>query len=1035
MKRHNTRRNLIWLATALGLLSPATVIHAAPYACDLTNSAGVVSFRLNENADNVSVISSGGTVTNDIGPGVKGLTVTNLGVAAGVIKVMVIRSATAGYLQSSVDLFQDNGIYLNKFEQPRSLAVNKNPGSYAFGRIYVCNTRDNTTAGVSARHVYDGIYMINSDDTVAVDTGLFPRTGGLPFDLANSVSPFKVTVGKDDSFLYISDDSDPKGGLWVLDADGATNSIATNVFWQIGDQTQGATNHGSIYSAVVEGSLAGNNLKVFTMEEDLPPVRSCWRYDINSGPLPYAGPTNLLVNPGFNNTVIKLVKGGTSNYLYACENRSAGTDNPSISIFTENGVIITNSLGYSRPNFSTSAADIFRNTLAIDVSPDGNTLACLRGAAFGNILLVPLTNGVISAFGTNAVSLGTGTGVFSENNRDIAYDIAGNLYVVNTQDEWFRIFSKGGATVHITGSDGTFVTGVPPTLVSVTASTPTANEAGPVNGVFTVTRQGDTSVPLTINYTTGGTATSASDYTALPGSVTFLAGASSTNVTLAVLNDPDLELTETVILNVTGSANYGVVTNGAIVSILDNEPTEVSIELTQTNSILLEGCSECKVGFRLTRRGIIAPALSVNIAYSGTAGLGSDFSGPTNVTVGASTATATFNLTPVDNELQEANETVTVTVTAGASYVPSTGNSTNFTVIDDDYPAGIVLFADNFEVDSSANWITNSNTGLDCFATFGYDYSVKFVPPVPGGTSTKGLLFRLNELPSAPVNAISASPGTLNLPDQYRMKFKMWINYNGPMFDGGSGSTLHLTAGVGTTPDHANSANYGGSDGIWFGVDGDGGSTTLAGDADAYVATTLQADDSGVYAAGTTDNPRGTPNPYYSVWGRLTAPAAQLANFSTQTGTSQPGNMGVSWHTVVITKTTNVTWVIDGIPIAAIPSDATTLGTNVFVGYQDLFVGAAANTNMSFALVENFRVETYLSAPIIITETKIVGGNVEVTFSGPPELAPAAFKLQSSILVTGTYADDNSAVIISLGSGLFKATTALSANQFYRIKL
>jgi len=85
--------------------------------------------------------------------------------------------------------------------------------------------------------------------------------------------------------------------------------------------------------------------------------------------------------------------------------------------------------------------------------------------------------------------------------------------------------------------------------------------------------------------------------------------------------------------------------------------------------------------------------------------------------------------------------------------------------------------------------------------------------------------------------------------------------------------------------------------------------------------------------------------------------------------------------------------------------------------------------------VENFRVETYLSAPIIITETKIVGGNVEVTFSGPPELAPAAFKLQSSILVTGTYADDNSAVIISLGSGLFKATTALSANQFYRIKL
>src|SRR5204863_80287 len=108
-----------------------------------------------------------------------------------------------------------------------------------------------------------------------------------------------------------------------------------------------------------------------------------------------------------------------------------------------------------------------------------------------------------------------------------------------------------------------------------------------------------------------------------------------------------------------------------------------------------------------------------------------------------------------------------------------------------------------------------------------------------------------------------------------------------------------------------------------------------------------------------------------------------------------------AWHTVYITKTTNVTWTIDGIPIAAIPADSTPLGTNVFVGYQDLFAGAAGNTNMSFALIENFRVETYLSAPIIITGTKIVGANVEVSFTGPPELLAAAFKLQGAGTVNG----------------------------------
>lgn len=247
---------------------------------------------------------------------------------------------------------------------------------------------------------------------------------------------------------------------------------------------------------------------------------------------------------------------------------------------------------------------------------------------------------------------------------------------------------------------------------------------------------------------------------------------------------------------------------------------------------------------------------------------------------------------------------------------------------------------------------------------------------------------------------------------------------------------MHLTAGVGTTPDHANWAFYGASDGIWFDCDGDGGSTFAAGDTSAYVATTLEDDLSGVYAAGTNDNPRSTTNPYYSLWGNISAPAAQLAHFPNQSGTSQPGNMGVAWHTFVITKATNaVSWVIDGIPIATVPADATPLSTNVFVGFEDLFAGASDNPAMSFVLIENLRVETFVSAPILISNIKIAGANVEVTFSGPATAVPADFKLQSSATVNGTYADDNSAVITSLGSGLFKATTQLNGPaRFYRIR-
>ncbi|MEO5803942.1 MAG: hypothetical protein ABIR24_10455, partial [Verrucomicrobiota bacterium] len=169
-------------------------------------------------------------------------------------------------------------------------------------------------------------------------------------------------------------------------------------------------------------------------------------------------------------------------------------------------------------------------------------------------------------------------------------------------------------------------------------------------------------------------------------------------------------------------------------------------------------------------------------------------------------------------------------------------------------------------------------------------------------------------------NAISISPLGLNLTGDYRLKFNMWINYNGPMLDGGAGSTFHMNAGVGTTADHANLDNFGTPDGIWFSVDGDGGSTFVAGDANAYIGSDLQADESGVYAA-TNALPRSTTTTFYSLWGNIPAPATQLANYPSQSGTSQSGNMGVAWHSVVITKVADsVTWVIDGITIATVPT-------------------------------------------------------------------------------------------------------------------
>ena len=299
----------------------------------------------------------------------------------------------------------------------------------------------------------------------------------------------------------------------------------------------------------------------------------------------------------------------------------------------------------------------------------------------------------------------------------------------------------GGSKTAITKSDGTFALVAPSTVVNVTAATPTANEAGPVNGVFTITRTGDLGLPLTVNYTMGGTATAGGggDYVALPGSVTFQAGAISTNLTVAVTDDSEVEFTETAILTIGGSPDYAIGTGAATVNILDDEPATITLASATGETRLLEGYSAQKLSFTLTRKGLLSSALDINLAYSGTATASADYNAPASVALAADAVTVTAFVTPIDDDNYEGNETLGVAISAGTGYISGTPSATNVTVIEDDYPAGTVLFADNFDTDSSGLWTVNAFDGANASATFAEDYSVTgYVPPSKPGGTTKG---------------------------------------------------------------------------------------------------------------------------------------------------------------------------------------------------------------------------------------------------------------------------------------------------------
>ncbi|MFO1451864.1 MAG: DUF1800 family protein [Opitutaceae bacterium] len=112
-------------------------------------------------------------------------------------------------------------------------------------------------------------------------------------------------------------------------------------------------------------------------------------------------------------------------------------------------------------------------------------------------------------------------------------------------------------------------------LVSVAATQPSTDSSGGGPGVFTLTRDGPTSAPLTVTYDIQGTAKNGLDYVALPGSVTFPAGASSVTVTVNPYgNLQTFSSTKSVFLTLTSSLAYGVSpTNTAAVTIAYNPGT------------------------------------------------------------------------------------------------------------------------------------------------------------------------------------------------------------------------------------------------------------------------------------------------------------------------------------------------------------------------------------------------------------------------------------------------------------------------------
>ncbi len=111
--------------------------------------------------------------------------------------------------------------------------------------------------------------------------------------------------------------------------------------------------------------------------------------------------------------------------------------------------------------------------------------------------------------------------------------------------------------VIVAGGDGA---GLP--VVHLVATRPTTSEPSPLiriaPGLFTVTRKGDASQPVTIRYAVGGTAKNGVDYEYLDGDLTLGAGETSGEILVGPIDDEEVEGDESVELRLLPDPAYQV---------------------------------------------------------------------------------------------------------------------------------------------------------------------------------------------------------------------------------------------------------------------------------------------------------------------------------------------------------------------------------------------------------------------------------------------------------------------------------------------
>ncbi len=257
---------------------------------------------------------------------------------------------------------------------------------------------------------------------------------------------------------------------------------------------------------------------------------------------------------------------------------------------------------------------------------------------------------------------------------------------------------------------------------------------GTTNAVFTVSLGEASDDVVTVGYVTAnGTASSASDYAAATGTLTFNPGVTSQTVVVKINGDLNVEADERFSLNLRNPTNT-TITDAQGVATIANDDFAGTLQFSVSSYTVSEAAASFNV--TVTRTGGSLGAVSVNYATSnGTASATKDYDSATGTFTFApgETTPKTFAVTIKNDLLDEAAESVNLKLygpTGGAKL--GTRSTAILTINDDDAsPSMTITDARMTEPDTGTR---NAVFNVKLSAVSGRNVTVKYV--TANGTTT-----------------------------------------------------------------------------------------------------------------------------------------------------------------------------------------------------------------------------------------------------------------------------------------------------------